>query len=122
MGVFDAKTFRSKRQQVEFEKTLMGKYQKAVKRNSFLFLGLPMVGSVVLASVLLSNFTAVRYEQRDNKVQELDEESLMAIHGKEKRKVDLKEEYYRLQGLVEENENWEPVRVKRLKGESENVW
>ncbi|CDK26207.1 unnamed protein product [Kuraishia capsulata CBS 1993] len=119
---FQSKKFRSKAQQAAFEKTFVGRYQRLVKKNSFLFLGIPMIGSVALGSVLLSNFTAIRYEQRDAKVKELDEEESLAIANQKRRKVDLKEEYYKLQGLAEENENWEPVRVERLKGESENVW
>ena len=37
-----------------------------------------------------------------------------------KREFDIKEEYYRLQGLGEQD--WEPKRIPRFKGESENVW
>lgn len=72
-----------------------------------------------VGSVALSNFTAVRYEKRDRRVQELDDEENLKI-VKNKRKVDVKEEYYRLQHMGEED--WEPKRVPRMKGESENVF
>ncbi|KAI0464789.1 hypothetical protein LJB42_002414 [Komagataella kurtzmanii] len=122
LKAFQSNKFRGKQEQEHFHRTFTGRYQNLIKRNSFIYLGIPMIGSVVLGSLLLSNFTAIRYEQRDTKVKELDEtEQLRIVNGK-KRKVDLKEEYYRLQGMVEENEDWEPVRVPRMKGEGENVW
>ncbi|KAH3670547.1 hypothetical protein OGAPHI_001062 [Ogataea philodendri] len=121
MGTFDNKTFRSKRQQAAYERTFMGKYQSLIKKNSFLYLGLPMMLSVAFGSVILSKFTALRYEQRDEKVKELDEQQAMDLVTK-KRKVDIKEEYYKLQGLMDQHENWEPKRVERLPGESDNVW
>lgn len=111
----------SKRQQDERNKTFIGKYEKLVKKNSFLYLGLPMMLSVAFASVLLSNFTAVRYEMRDEKVREVNEEEALSM-VRNRRTVDIKDEYYKLQGLVEQNQDWEPKRVERLKGESENRW
>ncbi|ODV94252.1 hypothetical protein PACTADRAFT_45022 [Pachysolen tannophilus NRRL Y-2460] len=122
MVAFQSKKFRSARQQQEFQKTFFGWYEQAIKRNHFLYLGIPMVGSVVLGSILLTNFTAIRYEQRDAKVKELDESDSLKLATINKRKVNLKEEYYRLQGLAEENEDWEQKRVPRLKEEDENVW
>lgn len=121
MGIFGGKTFMSKRQQDERNKTFIGKYEKLVKKNSFLYLGLPMMLSVAFASVLLSNFTAVRYEMRDEKVREVNEEEALSM-VRNRRTVDIKDEYYKLQGLVEQNQDWEPKRVERLKGESENRW
>jgi len=119
MSDLGGKTFRSKRQQAAFDASLAGRYQKALKRNSFLYFGGPFLAFMGLASYWLSSFTAIRYEQRDKKVQEIGEDEMFKIKNK-KRSVDLKEEYYRLQGLGEED--WEPKRVPRLKGESENVW
>ena len=63
--------------------------------------------------------TAVKYERDDRKVQEINENDLLKVKNAQ-RKFDMKEEYYRLQGLSEED--WEPVRVPRLKDESDNVW
>ncbi|GMF64298.1 unnamed protein product [[Candida] boidinii] len=81
-----------------------------------------MMLSVAIGSVLLSNFTSLRYEQRDAKIKELDETEALSLANQKKRKVDIKEEYYKLQGLMDDNKDWEPKRVERLKGESENVW
>ncbi|GME91804.1 hypothetical protein B5S31_g4807 [[Candida] boidinii] len=122
MGVFENKAFKSKRQQATYDKSFLGIYQKLVKKNSFLYLGLPMMLSVAIGSVLLSNFTSLRYEQRDAKIKELDETEALSLANQKKRKVDIKEEYYKLQGLMDDNKDWEPKRVERLKGESENVW
>ncbi|ODV86813.1 hypothetical protein CANARDRAFT_195952 [[Candida] arabinofermentans NRRL YB-2248] len=119
---FGTKKFRSARQQAAYEKSFLGTYQRLVKKNSFLFLGVPMMGSIALGSVLLSNFTAIRYEQRDERVKEMDETEALSLATQTRRKVDMKEEYYKLQGLMEKNEGWEPKRVERLPGESENVW
>ncbi|SCU82789.1 LAME_0C02894g1_1 [Lachancea meyersii CBS 8951] len=116
---FSGKKFRSRREQIAYEASLAGKYQARLKKNPFLYFGLPFCSIIVLGSYWLSGFTAVRYEQKDRKIQEVNEDDLIKLKGN-KRKFDLKEEYYRLQGLGEQD--WEPVRVPRMKGESENVW
>ncbi|CDR46860.1 CYFA0S26e00870g1_1 [Cyberlindnera fabianii] len=117
--VFNNKKFRSKREQAIYDATMAGKYQKNLKKHPFLLFGLPFLTAMGLASVWLSSFTAVRYENRDRKTQELGEEEILKLNTK-KRSVDVKEEYYRLQGLGEDD--WEPKRVPRLPGESDNVF
>ncbi|SCU85861.1 LADA_0D10330g1_1 [Lachancea dasiensis] len=116
---FSGRKFRSRRAQLAFDASLAGKYQSRLRRNPFLYFGLPFCSIMVLGSYWLSSFTAVRYEQKDRKIQEISEDDLMKMKTN-KRQFDLKEEYYRLQGLGEQD--WEPVRVPRMKGESENVW
>lgn len=119
MAGLNSKVFRSKAQREKYEKTITGKYQKLIRRNPFLYFGLPFLTLMGIGSVVLSNFTAVRYERRDRKVQEItDEDNLKIVKGR--RKVDIKEEYYRLQHMAEDD--WEPQRVPRMKGESENVY
>lgn len=117
--VFNAKKFRSKAQQSAFEATVAGRYQKNLKKHPFLMFGLPFLAAMGLASVWLSSFTAVRYENRDRKLQEMTEDQILEV-GTKKRSVDVKEEFYRLQGLGEQD--WEPKRVERLPGESDNVF
>lgn len=114
---FNSKIFRSKREQAIYEASFAGRYQKNLKKHSFLLFGLPFFISLGLASVWLSNFTAVRYENKDRKTQELGEDEILSVNSK-KRAVDVKEEFYRLQGLGEQD--WEPKRVQRLPGESDN--
>lgn len=113
------KKFRSRREQLAYEVSLAGKYQKRMSKNPFLYFGLPFCGLIVLGSYWLAGFTAVKYEQQDRKIQELNEEDLIKMKTNQ-RPFDMQEEYYRLQGVIDED--WEPVRVPRLKGESENVW
>ncbi|GAV52441.1 hypothetical protein ZYGR_0AG04320 [Zygosaccharomyces rouxii] len=113
------RVFRSRRQQLAYEKSLSGRYQKLLNKNPFLYFGLPFCSLVVLGYYWLSGFTAVRYEQHDRRVQELREEDIINVRTN-KRPVDLKEEYYRLQGLADED--YEIKRYPRQKGESENVW
>ncbi|SSD61237.1 probable Cytochrome c oxidase assembly protein COX16, mitochondrial [Saccharomycodes ludwigii] len=117
--VLSNKVFRSKREQLLYDATLMGRYQKKLNKNPFLYYGLPFCSLMVLASFWLSNFTSVRYEQHDDKQHVIDEEELVNLK-RERRQVNVKDEYYKLQGLGEGD--WEPVRVPRLDGESDNVF
>ncbi|ODV60681.1 Cox16p [Ascoidea rubescens DSM 1968] len=119
MGAFGAKTFRSKSQQLKHEKSFIGKYQSQLKKRPFIFLGLPFFGLVLYGNYILEDLLKVKFERADRRAQEFSEHDLEKL-TKQRRKVDIKEEYYKLQGLGEQD--WEPVRVKRFKGESENVW
>ncbi|CCH43123.1 Cytochrome c oxidase-assembly factor COX16,mitochondrial [Wickerhamomyces ciferrii] len=119
MSDFGGKRFRSKRDQAIYDASWAGRYQKQLRKSPFLVFGGPFLVFMGLASYWLSGFTAVRYEQRDQRVQEVTESDIIKLNTK-KRNVDVKEEYYRLQGLGEQD--WEPKRVPRMKGESENVW
>ncbi|QLG70590.1 hypothetical protein HG535_0A05310 [Zygotorulaspora mrakii] len=116
---FSGKKFRSRRQQLAYDLSFAGRYQKRMNKNPFLYFGLPFCGLITLASFWLSSFTAVKYEQQDRKIQEMNEEDLVKMKNNQ-RQFDMKEEYYRLQGLADQD--WEQVRVPRRKGESENVW
>lgn len=117
--MFGGKQFRSQRQQIAYDTSIPGRYQKLLKKNSFLYFGLPFCGLMVLGSYWLSGFTAIRYEQKDRKIQEMSESDIINMKNSQ-HQFDIKEEYYRLQGIGEQE--WEPVRVKRLEDESENVW
>lgn len=116
---FGNKVFRSARQQAAFERSFAGRYQMLIKKNPFIFFGVPFCGMIVLGSYWLAGFTAVKFEREDRRIHELNEEDMLSLKKKQ-RKVDVKEEYYRLQGLADED--WGPVRVERFEGESENVW
>lgn len=111
--------FRTKREQLLFENSFNGKYLKLIKKNPFLYFGIPFCSMVVLGSYWLTNFLGVKYEREDRRIQEISEEDLLKLK-RNQRKFDIKEEYYRLQGLDEQD--WEQVRIERLKDESENVW
>ncbi|QPG75887.1 hypothetical protein FOA43_003273 [Brettanomyces nanus] len=120
MGAFGDHTFRSKRSQAEFEKSFVGKYQRLVKKNSFLYMGLPMMLSLAFASIFMTNLTSLRFERRDARVKELDEDEALKLANIKKRKVNINDEYYKLQGLMDDSKDYEPKRVERLPGETEN--
>ena len=54
---------------------------------------------MVAGSFFLTPATALRYERHDRKMKRLTEEEKMGI-GKDRRKVDVNEEYYRLAAKV----------------------
>ena len=69
---------------------------------------------MVAGSFVLSPATALRYERHDRKVRQLSREEELGL-GKNRRKVDMREEYYRL--AAKDIDDWEQKRVKRLPGE-----
>jgi len=76
---------------------------------------------MVAGSFFLTPATALRYERHDNKVRQLNkEEELELALGRKKRKVDIREEYFRLAG-DRDLDNWEQKRVKRLPGEPDGI-
>lgn len=54
---------------------------------------------MVAGSFFLTPATAVRYERHDRRVRQVSKEEELGI-GKDRRKVDINEEYYRLAGKV----------------------
>ena len=54
---------------------------------------------MVAGSFFLTPATAIRYEKHDRKVRQLSKEEELGI-GKDRRRIDLNEEYYRLAAKV----------------------
>ncbi|KAF1953606.1 cytochrome c oxidase assembly protein COX16, mitochondrial [Byssothecium circinans] len=98
--------------------SVAARYRKALQKHPFLLFGLPFLATIVAGSFLLTPATALRYERYDRKNQQITQEEAMGL-GKERRKVNMKDEYYRLQ--AKDLENWEQRRVKRLPGEIDGV-
>jgi cytochrome c oxidase assembly protein subunit 16 len=73
---------------------------------------------MVAGSFFLTPATAVRYEKHDRRVRRMTQEEALEVGGK-RRKVDMKEEYYRL--AAKDLDDWEQKRVERLKGEPDGV-
>ncbi|KAL6901527.1 cytochrome c oxidase assembly protein COX16 domain-containing protein [Trichoderma evansii] len=114
MGTFQNKTFRSS---ADAGKIGM-KYRAIMAKHPFLAFGLPFMAVIVAGSFVLTPATAIRYEKHDRRVRQLTkEEELQVRRGA--RKVDMKEEYYRLAGR--DLDNWEQQRVKRLPGENDGI-
>lgn len=99
------------------ENSLWGRYMKRVQKNSFIWMGLPFFAIMLVGTHLLTQFNSVRYEQYDRRASELEETKMLEMSNR-RRKIDMKEEYYRLQQL--DLDNWEQKRVRRLPGESDN--
>ncbi|KAJ9155581.1 hypothetical protein NKR23_g1734 [Pleurostoma richardsiae] len=98
--------------------TFAAKYRAAMAKHPFLLFGLPFITVIVGASFVLTPATAIRYEKHDRRVRQMTREEELGI-GKHGRKVDIREEYYRL--AAKDNDSWEQKRVKRLPGESDGV-
>jgi cytochrome c oxidase assembly protein subunit 16 len=69
------------------------RYRAAVRRHPFLLFGLPFITLMLAGSFFLTPATALRYEKHDKKVTQMSKEEALNV-GKNKRKVDMKEEYY----------------------------
>ncbi|CAH2353191.1 cytochrome c oxidase assembly protein Cox16p, mitochondrial [[Candida] railenensis] len=126
MVKLSSNSFRGKKAQEAYDKTFAGKYQKLLKRNHFIFFGLPFMLSVVAGSIFLQKFTSVKYERHDEKYRQIGEKEMLGMI-ENKREVNKKDDYYRLQGLLKDhtdsvnNDDYEIVRVARKK-EDEPVW
>ena len=89
MPTFPQKRFRPS----SYSSTLPARYRAALSRHPFALFGLPFIATMVLGSFFLTPATALRYERHDRKVRQLTKEEELGI-GKDRRKVDLKDEYY----------------------------
>ncbi|KAM0476388.1 hypothetical protein ACHAPE_002385 [Trichoderma viride] len=114
MGTFQNKTFRS-----SADAGRIGmKYRALMAKHPFLAFGLPFMAVIVAGSFVLTPATAIRYEKHDRRVRQMTKEEELNVR-KGARKVDMKEEYYRLAGR--DLDNWEQQRVKRLPGENDGI-
>lgn len=125
MVYLGTRPFRGKKEQEAYNKTFAGRYQKLLRKNHFLYFGLPFILSIVAGSVYLQKFTALKWERFDEKYRQVNEDEMLSMIGK-RRAFDKKDDYYRLQGLLKDHEtkvdeDYEIVRVGRKK-EDEPVW
>jgi len=114
MGVFQNRKYRS----AADANTFGARYRTMMAKRPFLLFGLPFLTVIVGASFALTPATAIRYERHDRKVRQMTRDEELGV-GKLGRKVDIREEYYRLS--AKDTDNWEQKRVKRLKGESDGI-
>lgn len=94
------------------------RYRRVMNKHPFLMFGLPFMGIIVAGSFVLTPATAVRYEKHDRKVRQMTKDEELNVR-RSARKVDMKEEYYRLAGR--DIDDWEQKRVKRLPGENDGL-
>lgn len=114
MGVFPKKKYVSSAE----ANTIAARYRAALAKRPFLLFGLPFISIIVAGSFVLTPATAVRYEKHDRKVRQMTREEELGV-GRQGRKVDIRDEYYRL--AAKDLDDWEQKRVKRLTGESDGV-
>ncbi|EHA46382.1 Cytochrome c oxidase subunit 7A [Pyricularia oryzae] len=112
MAIFSNKKFRG-----AADANKLGiKYRTAMQKYPFLLFGLPFISIIVAGSFVLTPATAIRYEKHDRRVRQMTKEEELGL-GKDRRQVDIREEYYRL--AAKDLDNWEQKRVERFKGESD---
>jgi len=120
MPIFTRKTFRPSTltsRNSTFAERLGARYRASLVRHPFLLFGLPFLTTIVTASFFLTPATAIRYEKYDRKVQQITQEEAMGL-GRDRRKLDINEEYYR---LAAKDLDWENKRVKRRHGELDGI-
>ena len=89
MPTFPSKKFRSTKDSLTFA----ARYRSALAKHPFALFGLPFIATMVAGSFFLTPATAVRYEKHDRRVRRMSKEEALGI-GKDRRRVDMKEEYY----------------------------
>ncbi|KAI8957813.1 cytochrome c oxidase assembly protein COX16-domain-containing protein [Daldinia sp. FL1419] len=114
MAVFQAKKYRS----AADAGTFAARYRAMMAKHPFLLFGLPFMSVIVAGSFVLTPAAAVRYEKHDRRVRQMTREEELGV-GKTGRRVNMKDEYYRL--AAKDIDNWEQKRVKRLPGEHDGV-
>ncbi|GAB1521730.1 cytochrome C oxidase assembly protein COX16, mitochondrial [Rhizoctonia solani] len=105
MAVFGSRPFRAHTSRADG-------IGRILKRHPSYF-GLPFVLVMVGGSFALSTFTQTRYDLHEKKVTQMSKEEELHM-SKNRRHVDIREEYFRLQ--AQDDEDWEPVRVPRPPG------
>lgn len=95
MPAFPSKKFRP----TSHQNTIAARYRKFLSRHPFLLFGLPFISTMIAGSFFLTPATAIRYERHDRRVRQVSKEEELGI-GKDRRKVDINEEYYRLAAKV----------------------
>ncbi|KAI1844997.1 hypothetical protein JX265_008418 [Neoarthrinium moseri] len=114
MAVFPNKKFRGAADANNFAT----KYRALMAKHPFLLFGLPFMSVIVAGSFVLTPATAVRYEKHDRRVRQMTREEELGV-GKAGRRVNMKDEYYRL--AAKDLDDWEQKRVKRLPGENDGI-
>ncbi|KAI0534381.1 cytochrome c oxidase assembly protein COX16-domain-containing protein [Xylaria digitata] len=114
MAVFQSKKYRG----AADTGTFAAKYRTMMAKHPFFFFGLPFMSIIIAGSFILTPATAIRYERHDRKVRQLTRDEELGV-GKGGRKINIKDEYYRL--AAKDLDDWEQKRVKRLPGENDGI-
>ncbi|KAG0263280.1 Cytochrome oxidase assembly [Linnemannia exigua] len=87
------------------------KFAQSIKRKPVLLFGLPFLLTIVAGSFALSELTATKYNVHDNRTKAMTKEEGLKLSAKSRRKLDLQEEYWRLQAQDVDDDDWEIKRV-----------
>lgn len=98
-------------------KSLNSSKLSSIRKQPFILFGLPFISALVIGSFALSSLTNTRYELRDSQMHTVSKEEGMKM-SKERKKVDLREEYFRL-SKDGDGKQWENKRINRLPGQKE---
>lgn len=94
------KKFRStKFRPSSYQYTIAARYRAGLARHPFALFGLPFMVTILAGSFFLTPATALRYERHDRHVSQLSKDEELKL-GKDRRRVDINEEYYRLAAKV----------------------
>ncbi|KAF9197194.1 hypothetical protein BGZ49_002519 [Haplosporangium sp. Z 27] len=85
------------------------RFAQSIRKRPVLYFGLPFVLTIVVGSFALSELTATKYNVHDNRTKSMSKEEGLKL-TKNKRKLDLQEEYWRLQSQ-DIDDDWEIKRV-----------
>ncbi|SJX65941.1 related to ERV1-mitochondrial biogenesis and regulation of cell cycle [Sporisorium reilianum f. sp. reilianum] len=111
MPTFESKPLRK-------SNTLLARLAPQVRRRPLLFFGLPFLATIVGASFGLANLTQTRYDYNATKVQTISKEEELRMK-KDRKRIDIREEYFKLQSKEDELDDWEPKRIERPDGVAE---
>jgi len=89
-----------------------------LRAKPFLYFGGPFIASVVGISFLLSHLTQTRYDHHEMNTHALTLEEELGLR-KDRRHIDLREEYWRLKENQQKLREWENRRVQRLPGQGQ---
>ncbi|WFD31534.1 ubiquitinyl hydrolase 1 [Malassezia sp. CBS 17886] len=89
--------------------------ERQVARSPTISFGVPFVATIVVGSYGLAQLTDTRYVRHDQNVKELSKEETLRLRH-DRKKLDIREEYFKMQAKEDELDNWEPKRVARPKG------
>ncbi|KAJ1034929.1 hypothetical protein NDA18_000536 [Ustilago nuda] len=108
MPTFESKPLRK-------SNSFMANLAPKARRKPLLFFGIPFLATIVGASFGLANLTQTRYDYNATKVQTISKEEELRMK-KDRKRIDIREEYFRLQAKEDELDNWEPKRIERPDG------
>lgn len=90
-------------------------YRAQVARRPTLFYGVPFVTTIVVGSFALAQLTQIRYTQHSERHRAVSQEEQLRLKHDRKR-LDIREEYFKLMAKDDKLGDWEPKRVERPAG------